>query len=77
MSERKIDLFLNDIIRSIQKIERYTERKTYGEFINDELLIDGVIRNLEIIGEAAKKFQRNLGESIPSRFRAVFRREIS
>lgn len=61
MCKRNPEVFLKDILRSIQKIQRYTAGKEYEEFINDELLIDGVVRNLEIIGEAVK--------NIPSNFR--------
>lgn len=61
MSKRNPEIFLKDILKSIQKIQRYTAGKKYEDFINDELLVDGVVRNLEIIGEAVK--------NIPSNFR--------
>lgn len=54
MSERDYVLFLEDILVSTQKILRYVGNKSFEEFINNELLIDGTIRNLEIIGEAVK-----------------------
>jgi len=54
MSKRDVRLFLEDMLLSCQKIQRYIGTKTYKEFISDEILIDGVIRNLEIIGEAVK-----------------------
>ena len=47
--------YLNDIAGSIKKIERYTEEMSFQEFTQNELVQDGVVRNLEIIGEAAKK----------------------
>lgn len=55
MSERNILVLLNDISKCINKIQQYVKDKSYSEFINDDLLIDGVIRNLEVIGEAVKK----------------------
>lgn len=55
MSERNVKLFLKDILISIGKIQKYTIDKPYEKFIEDELLVDAVIRNLEIIGEAVKK----------------------
>lgn len=66
MSERNLIVFINDILRSIQKIQRYTEGKTYEDFIGNELLRDGVIRNLEVIGEAVKNIPVNFRKKYPS-----------
>lgn len=60
MSERNILVLLNDISKCINKIQQYVKDKSYSEFINDDLLIDGVIRNLEVIGEAVKKNTTNI-----------------
>lgn len=49
------ELILKDIVDSGDKILRYTNNMTYGEFINNDLTIDAVIRNFEIIGEAANR----------------------
>lgn len=46
--------FLGDIISAIEKIQKYTNKKTYADFLEDSMLLDAVIRNLEIIGEAVK-----------------------
>lgn len=40
-------------MESIAKIKTYTQGLTYEQFSKDSLRIDAVIRNLEIIGEAA------------------------
>ena len=48
-------LYLNDILESAGKIENYSKNISYEDFIKNPLLVDGVIRNLQIIGEAAKK----------------------
>ena len=40
---------------AIRKIERYTDKLSFDDFRDDELVVDGVVRNLEIIGEAVKK----------------------
>lgn len=66
MSKRDIRLFLEDIYSSCQKIQRYTENKTHDEVMNDELLIDGIIRNLEVIGEAVKNIPLNFRKKHPS-----------
>ncbi|MCG8542069.1 MAG: DUF86 domain-containing protein [Clostridia bacterium] len=51
---RNYRVYVNDILKCIKKIEKYTEGITYDEFIKNELIQDGVNRNLEIIGEAVK-----------------------
>ena len=48
-------LYLDDIYEAIVKIEIYTTGLTFAKFQGNGLVIDGVVRNLEIIGEAAKK----------------------
>jgi uncharacterized protein with HEPN domain len=53
MSKRSLKLLIDDIWESIEKIERYTEGMTRGSFQSDEKTSDAVVRNLEIIGEAA------------------------
>jgi len=51
---RDYKLYLDDIIEAIERIEKYTKNLTSERFEKDNLIIDGVIRNLEIIGEAVK-----------------------
>ena len=52
MSKRGIKLYLEDIKDSIRKIEKYTRGVGLDKFSRDEKLIDAVVRNLSIIGEA-------------------------
>lgn len=60
MSERKdIDL-IQDIAESIDRITSYTLNMEYDEFTKDKKTQDTVIRNIEIMGEAAKKLSGNL-----------------
>lgn len=53
MSERDFRLFLNDILESIEKIEKYTANVTFKDFTNNQMIIDAVVRNFIIIGEAS------------------------
>lgn len=46
---------LNDIIEAIERIYTYTEGMNYETFLADNKTVDAVIRNFEIIGEAATK----------------------
>lgn len=48
-------LYLRHILEAIAKIQRYTKGLAYEEFAKNSLIHDGVIRELEIIGEAAKR----------------------
>ena len=51
---RECKAYLKDILEAIRKIEKYTEGQSFNDFREDELKQDGVVRNLEIIGEAVK-----------------------
>ena len=55
MSKRDPQLLIDDIIDSIEKIRSYAGQMDYSEFIEDEKTKDAVIRNFEIIGEAANR----------------------
>ena len=56
---REYKAYLRDILEAIDKIERYTENMNFEEFSDNELIQDGVIRNLEIIGEAVKNLPKD------------------
>jgi uncharacterized protein with HEPN domain len=45
---------VTDILQCITKIRRYTKGYSFDDFQADEKTIDSVLRNLEIIGEAAR-----------------------
>ena len=61
MNERD-PLFLRDILRAISAIERYTKAGKEA-FFADELIQDGVVRRLEIMGEAARNVSPALRET--------------
>ena len=54
MSKRKPDVYLQDILESIQQIEEYLDSVNKNEFYQNSEKQDAVLRRLEIIGEAAK-----------------------
>jgi uncharacterized protein with HEPN domain len=54
-STRDWRLYADDIIEACGKIRRYTAGMTFDAFVADDRTCDAVIRNIEIIGEAAKK----------------------
>ncbi len=55
-------LFSEDIISSIEKIESYVAGLSYKDFCKNDMAVDAVIRNFEVIGEAAGNIPRKIQE---------------
>lgn len=59
-------VYFEDILKAVSNIEEYIDSLGFDEFKANKLVRDAVIRNLEIIGEAAKnvpkEIQRNYSE---------------
>ena len=55
MSKRDLILLLEDMLESAFKIKKYTNNLDYSSFISDDKTVDAVVRNFEIIGEAANR----------------------
>ena len=55
MSKRDSKLLLADILEAVEKIKKYTSGLIFETFIEDSKTLDAVIRNFEIIGEAANR----------------------
>ena len=54
MSKREWKLYVEDILESLELIDRFIENMELDDFRNDRKTIDAVVRNFEIIGEASK-----------------------
>ncbi len=63
MSNRPVNLLLNDICEAIERIARYTAGMSFGSFKEDEKTVDAVVRNMEIIGEAAHRLPDEFQEA--------------
>jgi len=63
---RDYRLYLEDILEAVTKIESYLEGVSWQEFAEDSMRVDAVLRNLEIIGEAAKGIPFEVRERQPS-----------
>ena len=65
MKNRNCKLYINDILDSILKIEEYTKDLSFEKFSKNRMVIDAVVRNFEIIGEASK--------NIPSEIKLLYK----
>ncbi len=63
--ERNPLLYLDDILVACRKIEDYLDEAEEDDFTEDELVVDGVVRNLEIIGEAAGNIPKSFRKKQP------------
>ncbi len=55
MSKRPVELLVDDICEAIDRAEQYIKGISFDAFSKDQKTIDAVVRNLEIIGEAANR----------------------
>jgi uncharacterized protein with HEPN domain len=60
--ERNWSIRVADILACIEKIKTYTHGMTFEQFSIDGKTVDAVIRNLEIIGEAAGLIPQEIQE---------------
>lgn len=70
MSRRPILRLLDDMKGRIERIERYVAGLDRAAFLRDEKTADSVVRNLEVIGEAAARLSeafRNRHPDVPWR----------
>ena len=58
-------MYLQDIAESCEKILRFSQGLSQSGLIQDEKTYDAVVRNLEIIGEAAKHISEDLRKQLP------------
>lgn len=65
MSKREPVLYLQDILTSLSRIEEYTKNLSSEDLNNDWKTVDAVVRNLEIIGEAARNMPEEIIEKYP------------
>ncbi|WP_162343031.1 HepT-like ribonuclease domain-containing protein [Cyclobacterium salsum] len=64
---RNYQMYLEDIITSMDRIAEYIDGLSFNEFKKDYKTVDAVIRNFEVMGEAAK----NLPIEIRSKYEDV------
>jgi len=60
--QQRLADFISHIGQAIARIHRYTDDMDEAGFLQNEMVQDAVIRNFEIIGEAARNIQRQFPE---------------
>jgi len=65
MYKREDKVFILDMLIACQRILRYTDNLSYEDFCNQEMVIDAVIRNIEVLGEAVKNISEDLKSKYP------------
>jgi uncharacterized protein with HEPN domain len=65
MKHRPILLYLLDMQSSIERILEYTRDLNIEEFSKNFMVIDAVVRNFEVLGEAAKHIPKPIREEYP------------
>jgi len=58
-------MFLQDILQSMERIAEYIDGLSFFDFKSDHKTVDAVIRNFEIIGEAARKIPNEIKRKYP------------
>lgn len=66
MSRRYPELLLDDMLESIDAIERYTQGMDEEAIMASSLHKDAIIRNLEVLGEAANQLTKEVQALAPS-----------
>lgn len=59
-------VYLRDMLTCCEKTRRYIEGIDRNAFAADELRFDAVLRNLEVLGEAAKRVPEDVRLKLPS-----------
>lgn len=60
MNQRSTKLFIEDIITFFERIEEYTQDYNFEAFQKNQMVIDAVVRNLELIGEATNNIPKEI-----------------
>ena len=64
--ERKYGFYLEDMHISMERIQEYVSGLEFIQFKQKHMVVDAVIRNLEIIGEASKHIPKSIITKYPA-----------
>lgn len=62
---RDSSLLLKDIATAVSRTQEYLAGHSFESFCQNQMAVDAVIRNLEIIGEAAKNLSDSVRDRVP------------
>ena len=62
---REWRLFIADMISSAERVQTYTQGLAQEEFVADDRTYDAVLRNLELLGEAATHIPQPVRDAHP------------
>lgn len=63
--DRRDAAYLLDMLQAAEKIQQYMKGMSFEKFQGDELLQDAVERNIEIVGEAARRISADFKKKHP------------
>jgi uncharacterized protein with HEPN domain len=66
MSKRPAKLLIDDICEAIDRAEQYISGMSFDAFSKDQKSVDAVVRNLEIVGEAANRLPDEFKQEHPA-----------
>lgn len=58
-------VYLEDILEAIRRINSYTEGLDFVAFAKNPMAVDAVVRNLEVLGEAAGRIPEEIRAAVP------------
>ncbi len=64
-SQRDYLLYLDDMTKAIRSIQEFLAGVEFSSFISNQMMRDAVVRNIEIIGEAARKIPLSVQDQYP------------
>jgi uncharacterized protein with HEPN domain len=63
--KRQFDIYMEDILKSMLRITEYIEGKNFTDFKKNYMVVDAVVRNFVIIGEASKNIPLKIQKKYP------------
>lgn len=62
MSKRSAFILLTDMLEAVEAIQEYTAGLDYESFLNNRMARDAVVRNIQVLGEAANRIPKTFRE---------------
>jgi uncharacterized protein with HEPN domain len=66
MSKRIAEVLIADMLEAATRADNYCRGVDYDNFLTDQKTIDAVLRNLAVLGEAAKKVPDDVRQMYPN-----------